>query len=161
MKVLPIIPPHGSPNRNGNTTSQAFTPRPFRYATNISVLAALLNHGKEKKLPSVILRNIPCSGAGIHSRVSLPIGETISLHFYLPESGRPFHALCDVIWSDSLGHCGLRFQQVSERHMRRLQTWLASKARRSSIVFRGYAAGRCYFRVRPIIAACHQLTGKA
>jgi hypothetical protein len=52
---------------NGNTTSQAFTPRLFRYTTNISVPAALLNHGKEKKLPGVILRNITCSGAGIHS----------------------------------------------------------------------------------------------
>lgn len=116
------------PLENGNISSQAFTPRPFRYTINISVLAALLNHGKEKKLPGAILRNISGSGAGILSRVSLPIGETISLHFYLPESGRPFRAVCDVIWSDSLGHCGLRFQQVSERHMRRLQTWLASKA---------------------------------
>ncbi len=115
------------PIEDENATGQAYVPRPFRYTTNISVLAALLNHGEEKKLPNTILRNISCSGAGIHSRVSLPIGETISLHFYLPESGRPFRALCDVIWSDSLGHCGLRFQQVSERHMHHLQTWLASK----------------------------------
>jgi hypothetical protein len=116
------------PLEDENATGQAYVPRPFRYTTNISVLAALLNHGKEKKLPNTILRNISCSGAGIHSQVSLPIGETISLHFYLPESGRPFRALCSVIWSDSQGHCGVRFQQVSERHMRRLNTWLTSKA---------------------------------
>jgi hypothetical protein len=130
-----------------STTSQDFTPRPFRYSTSISVLAALLNHGKEKKLPGAILHNIGSSGAGILSRVSLPIGETISLHFYLPESGRPFRALCDVIWSDSLGHCGLRFQQVSERHMRRLQTWLASKA----------ANHQSSFGVMPLGAAISEL----
>jgi hypothetical protein len=78
------------------------------------VLAALLNHGKEKRLPDTILRNISFNGAGILSRVTLPIGEVLSLHFYLPESGHPFRATCEVVWSDSQGHCGLRFHQVSE-----------------------------------------------
>jgi c-di-GMP-binding flagellar brake protein YcgR len=103
-------------------------PRSFRYTTNISVLAALVNHGKQKKLPSTVLRNISSTGAGIVSKVTLPIGEIISLHFYMPESGLPFRALAHVIWSDSQGQCGVRFQEVSELHLRRLQVWLADKA---------------------------------
>src|SRR5215467_11221818 len=96
----------------------SFPPRSFRYTTNISVLAALLNHGKEKKLPSAVLRNISSQGAGIVTPIALPIGETISLHFYLPESGLPFRAVAHVIWSDSHGHCGVRFREVSGLHLR-------------------------------------------
>lgn len=116
------------PFQHNHATIPALAHRAFRYTTNISVLAALLNHGKEKKLPNTVLRNISCNGAGILSRVTLPIGEVLSLHFYLPESGHLFRAVCEVIWSDSQGHCGLRFQQVSEPHLRRLQAWLSSKA---------------------------------
>jgi c-di-GMP-binding flagellar brake protein YcgR len=109
-------------------SSPAAASKSFRYPANISALAALVNHGKEKKLPDTVLRNVSCTGAGILSAISLPIGETISLQFYLPETGLPFRALCSVIWSNSQGHCGVRFQQVSEQHRRRLQTWLISKA---------------------------------
>jgi hypothetical protein len=120
------------PSKNAHATGlSGLNPRPFRYTTNISVLAALLNHGKEKKLPATVLRNISNTGAGILSRVTLPIGETILLHFYLPESGQPFRAICHVIWSDSQGHCGVRFQDVSEQHLRRLHSWLAGKAAES------------------------------
>jgi hypothetical protein len=116
------------PNHQNIAIQSGLAPRAFRYTTNISVFAALLNHGKEKKLPNTTLKNISCTGAGIISPVALPIGETISIHFYLPESGLPFRAICDVIWSDSQGQCGTRFQQVSEQHFHRLQTWLMSKA---------------------------------
>ena len=102
--------------------------RSFRYTTNISVLAALLQNGKERRLPKTVLKNISCTGAGILSPVTLPIGEVISLHFYVPESGLPFRATATVIWSDSAGHCGVEFQQVSELHLRRLQVWLDGKA---------------------------------
>ena len=102
--------------------------RSFRYTTNISVLAALLGHGNEKKLPNTILKNISSTGAGIASPVILPIGEVISLHFCLPESGLPFRATATVVWSDSAGHCGVHFQQVSESHLQRLETWLDGKA---------------------------------
>ena len=108
--------------------SPAGMPRGFRYSTNLAVLAALVNHGKEKKLPNTLLRNVSSNGAGILSPVSLTIGETISLQFHLPETGLPFRALCSVVWSNSQGHCGLRFQQISDQHLRRLQTWLNSKA---------------------------------
>ncbi|HEU4415010.1 MAG TPA: PilZ domain-containing protein [Candidatus Angelobacter sp.] len=101
--------------------------RSFRYTTNISVLAALLINGKERRLPQTVLRNISCTGAGITSSLTLPLGENISLHFYLPDSGKPFRALAKVIWSDSHGHCGVEFQQVSEEHFRRLKSWLATK----------------------------------
>jgi len=74
------------------------------------------------------MRNISCHGAGIVTPIALPIGETISLHFYLPESGLPFRAVAHVIWSDSQGHCGVRFQEVSDLHLLRLQIWLADKA---------------------------------
>ena len=110
------------------TGYSAAVSRSLRYATNIPALAAILNHGKEKKLPNTVLRNISRSGARIFSGVALPIGETIVLHFYLPESGLPFRAICDVIWSDSQGQCGLRFQEVSDQHWRRLNAWLISKA---------------------------------
>lgn len=108
--------------------AQAVPTRSFRYSTNLAVLAALVNHGKEKKLPNTVLRNVSCNGVGIFSQVSLTIGEVISLQFYLPETGLPFRALCSVVWSNSQGHCGLRFQQVSDQHLRRLRTWLNSKS---------------------------------
>jgi PilZ domain len=103
------------------------TRKSFRYITNISVLAALLHKEKEKRLPGVVLQNISYTGAGILSPVALPIGESISLHFYLPENGLPFRAIASVIWSDSQGHCGLRFKQVSELHLHRLEVWLGGK----------------------------------
>jgi hypothetical protein len=102
------------------------------------VLAALVNQGSEKRLPHTVLRNISCTGAGILSSVTLPIGETISLHFNLPDSG-PFRALCKVIWSDSQGHCGVRFQDVSDQHFRRLETWLNSKAGEHDVLARTLA----------------------
>jgi hypothetical protein len=114
--------------QNHTAGYSAVVSRSLRYATNIPALAAILNHGKEKKLPNIVLRNISRSGARIFSGVPLTIGETIVLHFYLPESGLPFRAICDVIWSDSQGQCGLRFQEVSEQHRRRLNAWLTSKA---------------------------------
>lgn len=102
--------------------------RSFRYTTNISVLAALLENGGDRRLPNTVLKNISSTGAGLVSSVMLPIGETVSLHFYLPESGLPFRATATVVWSDSAGHCGVEFQQVSESHLQRLQTWLEDKA---------------------------------
>lgn len=103
-------------------SSAAGVPTSFRYSTDIPVLVALVNHGKEKKLLNTLLWNVSCTGAGILSTVSLPIGETISLQFYLSETDLPFRALCSVIWSNNWGHCGVRFQQVSQQHLRRLQT---------------------------------------
>src|SRR6202000_3230575 len=110
------------------TSSPAAASKSFRSPTNLFALAALINHGKEKKLPNTVLRNVSCTGAGILSPISLPIGETICLQFYLPETGLPFRAVCSVIWSNSQGHCGVPFQPVSDQHLRRLQTWLTHKA---------------------------------
>ncbi|HZU31186.1 MAG TPA: PilZ domain-containing protein [Candidatus Angelobacter sp.] len=100
----------------------------FRYTTNISVLAALIHNGKERKLPNTILKNISTTGAGINSSFTLPIGEVITLHFYLPDYSTPFQATCKVIWSDSLGQCGVKFEHVSPQHLNALHSWLALKA---------------------------------
>lgn len=100
----------------------------FRYSVNMSVLAMLLNKGKERRLPNTTLENISLTGACINSSFTLPLGERLSLHFYLPENHAPFLAIGKVIWSDSLGHCGLQFQQVSSQHFSALRSWLAIKA---------------------------------
>jgi len=99
----------------------------LRYTTSLSVLAVLLYKGKERKLPNAVLKNISYTGASIESSFAMPIGETISLHFSFPESGRPFQAVGKVIWSDSLGHCGIEFQHVSAQHFSDLRAWLTSK----------------------------------
>jgi len=106
----------------------------FRYTANLSVLAVLLDKGKEKKLPKAMLRNISYTGASIESGFALPIGETISLHFCFPENGLPFRATGKVIWSDSLGHCGLEFQHVSALHFSALREWLGSKAAEANLL---------------------------
>jgi len=110
----------------------------FRYTTSLPVLAVLLDKGKERKLPKAMLRNISYTGASIDSSFTLPIGETISLRFCFPENGLPFQGTGKVIWSDSLGHCGIEFQHVSEQHFSALRDWLTSKAEESSVPAAGY-----------------------
>jgi len=105
----------------------------FRCVINLPVLAVLLDKGKERKLPKTVLKNISYTGASIESSFTLPIGETISLRFNFPESGLPFQAVGKVIWSDSLGHCGIQFQQVPTEQFSVLREWLDNKAAETNL----------------------------
>jgi hypothetical protein len=113
----------------------------FRCVTNLSVLAVLLDNGKERKLPNAILRNISYTGASIESSFALPIGETISLRFNFRENGLPFQAIGKVIWSDSVGHCGIQFQQVPTEQFSVLREWLDNKAAETSLLAMAHPAG--------------------
>jgi hypothetical protein len=106
----------------------------YRHAVNLSVLAVLLDKGKERKLPDAMLRNISLTGASLESGLTLPIGETLSLRFCFPESGLPFQATGRVIWSDSQGHCGIQFQHVSDHELSALRNWLARRAGETSVL---------------------------
>src|SRR5258708_26009092 len=112
----------------------------FRCTVNLSVRAVMLDKGKERNLPKAILRNISQTGASLESSFALPIGETISLHFCFPGSGLPFQATGKVIWSDSQGHCGIQFQQISADRFNTLCNWLASKAAEAGVLPAEHAA---------------------
>src|ERR1700694_1801039 len=95
-----------------------------RFAVSLPVSAALLQKTTERALHDVVLKNISYTGACLHSPQILPMGELVSVHFDIPETGRPFQAIGSVIWSDSLEQCGIQFQYVSPEHISALREWL-------------------------------------
>jgi hypothetical protein len=98
-----------------------------RFEVNFPVTAALMGKNSERTLRRVVLKNISYTGACLNSVQILPIGELISVHFDIPETGRPFQAIGSVVWSDSQGQLGIQFQYVSPEHISALREWLKIK----------------------------------
>jgi hypothetical protein len=103
-----------------------------RYTTSLRVSATLLEKGKERPLRNVILKNLSSTGACLQSGQILPMGVLVSVHFDLPEMSLPFKATANVMWSDSLGQCGIQFVDAHPEQRRALRDWLKSKPGRTS-----------------------------
>ena len=70
------------------------------------------------------LTNLSQGGAGLFSKQSVPVSETVRVSFALPGSKAPFKLIGRVAWTDREGNTGIRFVQVSRKTKRDLQLWL-------------------------------------
>ncbi|HLY98975.1 MAG TPA: PilZ domain-containing protein [Candidatus Angelobacter sp.] len=96
----------------------------YRHSVNVGARAVLMVNGKERNLRGATIINISYTGLCLFCEQSLPIGETIAVHFYLPSTGKAVRLSGRVIWCDSNGHAGLEFQEIAPLDFRRLRDWL-------------------------------------
>jgi DNA-binding response OmpR family regulator len=96
----------------------------YRHSVNVGARAELMVNGMERNLRGARITNISYTGLCLFCEQSLPIGETVAVHFYLPSTGKPVRLAGKIIWCDSNGHAGLQFQEIAPLDFRKLRDWM-------------------------------------
>lgn len=96
----------------------------YRHSADVTAGAVLMVNGSERHLRGAKITNISYTGLCLFCEQSLPMGEIVTVHFYLPSTGKPVRLAGKIIWCDSNGHAGLQFQEIAPLDFRRLRDWL-------------------------------------
>lgn len=98
--------------------------RYFRHPVDVAVRISL-NERVQFVASSL---NISEGGMALRCDDELPLNALVKLGFLLPASKNEIEARAIVVWKDSRGHAGIRFDQMSVQNRQRMNDWLAEQA---------------------------------
>jgi len=90
----------------------------------LSSRVRILREGEEEVLCEAV--NVSEGGMALVTLVPIERGESVAVHFALPEHETQFVAQSTICWK-RLGRLGIRFVSLSQGHKSELQEWLARK----------------------------------
>jgi len=69
----------------------------YRHSVDVTAGAVLMANGSERHLRGAKITNISYTGLCLFCEQSLPMGEIVAVHFYLPSTGKPVRLAGKII----------------------------------------------------------------
>ncbi|MBV9147128.1 MAG: response regulator [Acidobacteria bacterium] len=79
-----------------------------------------------RSLP-VIATNVSQSGIALSGSEQVSVGQTVSIHFKLPQIARPLACRAKVIWADKRGKAGFSFVEIKQADREALSAWIENQ----------------------------------